>query len=90
MRTGRLVFGILLALVALFTGGCGLIFFVSGLQEELHGDDTYGLMLISLIGIVPGIAAGIGAFLLIGSARRPGPPETRRAPDPGTGRPPEE
>ena len=60
MSTGRLIVGIIALLVAVFAGGCGLLFVVSGIAETSAGRPDYGITVIGfLIGVLPG---AIGAF----------------------------
>ncbi|NNE23758.1 MAG: hypothetical protein HKN11_14230 [Rhizobiales bacterium] len=62
----RTFFGVVAALVALFAGGCGVVFFVMSIADTMAGRNAYGIPIISLvIGIIPGIIAGLVAWWLL-------------------------
>jgi len=74
----RTTLGILAALVALFAGGCGLVFFIGFLAEELGGrGPSYGFQFVALAvvtGVIPGIIAGFIAWWLL--RKQPEPEDT--------------
>lgn len=65
------ILGIVLALVAIFAGGCGLLFFTQGLVTLNQGGQDYGITVISvIIGIVPGIICGLLSWWAFKAAAR--------------------
>lgn len=63
MSTPRLVGGIIAALLAVFAGGCGLIYFFAGAMTLLEGKVDYGVTMFSVvIGVVPGAILGYIAW----------------------------
>lgn len=63
MTKGWLIGGIFASLVAVFAGGCGLVFFGMSMSEKMSGKITYGIEFISLLaGVLPGIIAGLIAW----------------------------
>ena len=55
----RTFLGIVAALVAVFAGGCGVVFFVLSVADSMAGRNAYGIPIISvIIGVIPGIIAG--------------------------------
>jgi len=62
----RTFFGVVAALVALFAGGCGVVFFVMSVADSMAGRNAYGIPFISvIIGVIPGIIAGFIAWWLL-------------------------
>ena len=58
-----LIGGIFAALVAVFAGGCGLVFFGVSISEKMAGKTTYGIEIISLVvGVLPGVIFGLIAW----------------------------
>jgi len=75
----RTFFGIFAALVALFAGGCGVVFFVMSIADSMAGRNAYGIPFISvIIGVIPGMIAGWIAWRLLKTRPDPGEAE----PDP--------
>ena len=72
MRVLLIILGAMIALLALFIGGCSLIFGVTFLVE---GDDAYGFWVISAAGVA--VAPGLGwiAWLILRAARQTPPVE---------------
>lgn len=69
MSLARRLFGIFGILVAVFAGGCGLMFLASGLSEISAGRSDYG---VSIIGpVVGGIPAVIGGLIAWWAFRKP-------------------
>ncbi len=63
MSTGKLIVGIIAALVAVFAGGCGLLVVGAGIADAMAGRPTYGAPVIGfIIGVVPGVIAGLIAW----------------------------
>lgn len=55
----RTFFGIFAALVAVFAGGCGVVWFVLSIADSMAGRNAYGIPFISvIIGVIPGMIAG--------------------------------
>ena len=76
----RTFFGIVFALIAIFAGGCGIIFVVAGISESMAGRQTYGIGFMGfLVGVVPGAVAAAVAWALL-----------KKRPLPGGDRPPDE
>jgi hypothetical protein len=80
------IFGILLAV---FAGGCGLIFLVSGLSEVAAGRNDYGVSVIGpLLGGVPALIGGLIAWLAFRKpAQGPGDGSEAGAPQPEEDKP---
>ncbi len=70
MRVLRIICGVVAALVAVFAGGCSLIFGVGFLSDG----DEYGLIMIPALGLAGAAALGFVAWLLL-RARPGGEPE---------------
>lgn len=52
-------------LVAIFAGGCGLLFLASGLSEMAAGRSDYGITVIGfLIGVIPGAIGAVVAWFM--------------------------
>ena len=69
MSTPRLIGGIVLALLAIFSGGCGLLYFGAGVLTLIDGKHDYGITVIAFaIGVVPGALLGFLAWRVL---RRP-------------------
>jgi hypothetical protein len=63
MSVGRRLVGIFGILVAIFAGGCGLMFLISGLTELAKGRSDYGVSIIGpLVGGVPALIGGLIAW----------------------------
>lgn len=62
----RTFVGIVAALVAVFAGGCGVVFFVLSVGDTMAGRNAYGIPFISvIIGVIPGMIAGWIAWRLL-------------------------
>jgi hypothetical protein len=71
MSLARRLFGIFGILVAVFAGGCGLLFLASGLNELASGRNDYG---VSIIGpVLGGVPALIGVLIAWWAFRKPRP-----------------
>ena len=69
MSIARRLVGIFGILLAVFAGGCGLLFLASGLSELSAGRSDYG---VSIIGpVVGGIPAVIGGLIAWWAFRKP-------------------
>ena len=69
MSLGRRLLGIFAILVAVFAGGCGLLFLVSGLNELSAGRNDYGVSVIAPV--LGGVPALIGGLIAWWALRRP-------------------
>ena len=66
-------FGVVCVLLAIFCGGCGTVFFASGVDTLMKGQVDYGITVMSvIIGIVPGIIFGVLAWVLLRKPRDQG------------------
>jgi hypothetical protein len=63
MSVGRRIVGIFGILLAVFAGGCGLLFLIGGLSELSAGRNDYGVSIISpVMGGVPALIGGLIAW----------------------------
>lgn len=63
MSLARRLIGIFGILLAVFAGGCGLLFTVSGLMELSAGRNDYGVSVIApVMGGVPAVIGGLIAW----------------------------
>ena len=74
MSLGRRLIGIFAILLAVFAGGCGLLFLANGVTELSAGRNDYGMTVIGpLFGGVPALIGGLIAWWAFCKPRQAGP-----------------
>jgi hypothetical protein len=77
MSLGRRLLGIFGILLAVFAGGCGLLFLISSVTELAAGRSDYGVSIIGqVVGGVPAVIGGLIAWWAFRNPRDAGPPAT--------------
>jgi hypothetical protein len=63
LKALKITAGVIGVLLAVFAGGCGLLYFGIGVMTAIEGRDDYGFIVISLlIGILPGAIGALVAW----------------------------